>query len=79
MRPLILAVVLLFSSLASANSVPTYNVKNGTAVVTASDFVVGNLDYSFSGPGFSFGGWYCDWKCAKVVWARGMDRRPMRS
>src|SRR5690349_13852121 len=57
MRPLVLAVVLLFSLAAHANSVPTFFATKGTALLTpepVSDMTF--VDYSFSGRGFQLSG-----------------------
>jgi hypothetical protein len=51
--------LIVFSSLgigARANSVQNFDVKQGTALVTASAVVIGNLEFNFSGSNFSMNG-----------------------
>jgi hypothetical protein len=48
--------VCTFAVSAQANSVPIFNVNQGTALVTPSPFVIRNLGFGFSGSGFSFNG-----------------------
>ena len=45
-----------WATAARADDIPTVNVNQGTAIVTVSPDVVGNLAFSFSGPGFAMSG-----------------------
>ena len=53
MRSVVLLTALVSVAIAAqANDIPTFNVTQGTAVVTVSPDVVGDLSINFGGPGF---------------------------